>query len=102
MRAKQYIEFRWFVWKSHKKALVKFATKEQALKAFEELQKYPNLDQAQVKVRLEEEKQLLIDDLNTYTDEICIEEAMRGFGEVREVEILKTPLKEISGEDNYL
>ncbi len=40
--------------------------------------------------------------MNTYTDEICIEEAMKGFGEVREVEILKTPLKEVSGDDLYL
>ena len=66
------------------------------MKAFHELQKYPNLDEAQVEVSCEE-KDLIIDKLNVYTDEITIENAVKGFGEVVEVEILKTPLKEVSG-----
>lgn len=33
IRAQQYIEFKWYVWKSHRKALVRFATKEGAIKA---------------------------------------------------------------------
>ena len=28
INSKQYIEFKWYVWKSHKKALVRFATEE--------------------------------------------------------------------------
>ena len=34
VKAQQYIEFKWFVWRSHRKALVKFASPEEALKAF--------------------------------------------------------------------
>lgn len=44
VKVKQYIEFKWYVWRSHKKALVKFSSLEEAHKALEELQKYPNLD----------------------------------------------------------
>jgi hypothetical protein len=101
VKAQQYIEFKWFVWKSHGKALVRFDTEEQALQALTSLQQYPTLDNAQVTASCTG-KELLIDNLNSYTDELCIEEAMRGFGTVKEVEILKSPLKEISGEDLYL
>ena len=34
IKAQQYIEFKWYVWKSHKKALVKFSRHEEAFKAF--------------------------------------------------------------------
>lgn len=101
VKNKQYIEFKWFVWRSHKKALVRFASNEQALKAFHSLQQYPQLDGAEVSATCQD-RELIVDNLKAHTDEICIEEAMKGFGEVKEVEILKTPLKEVSGNDLYL
>ncbi len=33
VKPKQYIEFKWYVWKSHGRALVRFATPEAAQKA---------------------------------------------------------------------
>ena len=82
VKASHYIEFRWFVWRSHRKALVKFHNSEHATKAFESLKQYPNLDEAQVQVILED-KDIIIENLNIHTDEICIQEAMQGFGEVK-------------------
>lgn len=44
VKASHYIEFKWFVWRSHQKALVKFYTPENAQKAYDSLTQYPVLD----------------------------------------------------------
>lgn len=100
-KPQQYIDFQWFVWKSHNKALVRFATSEEAKKALLAFDTNPLLDGAKVKVALED-RNLTLEELSTTTDEIYIEEALKVYGKIKEVEILKTPLKEISNEDILL
>ena len=67
INSKQYIEFKWYVWKSHKKALVRFATEEGALAAIKAFENNPELDGVKVKVSLEG-CSVTIDELNIYTD----------------------------------
>jgi hypothetical protein len=63
----------------------------------------PELDGIKVKLAHDEENHsLILDQLNQTTDEIYIEEALKNYGAIAEVEILKTPLKEVSGEDSFL
>lgn len=100
-KPKQYIDFQWFVWKSHSKALIRFATSEGAEKALLAFDTNPLLDGAKVKVTLDD-KNLTLEELSITTDEIYIEEALKIYGDIKEVEILKTPLKEISNEDVFL
>jgi hypothetical protein len=52
VRAQQYIDFKWYVWKSHRKALVRFATKEGVKQAVEAFNVNPELDGIKVKVTL--------------------------------------------------
>ena len=69
IKAQQYIEFKWYVWKSHRKALVRFTTKEGATKAAEAFNTNPELDGIKVKVTLDEStNSLTIDQLNSTTD----------------------------------
>ena len=72
INSRQYIEFKWYVWKSHKKALVRYAAEEGAVKAMKAFEDNSLLDGVKVKVSLEGSN-LTIDDLNVYTDEIYIE-----------------------------
>lgn len=63
----------------------------------------PELDGIKVKVTHDEDNHsLILDQLNQTSDEIYIEEALKNYGAIVEVEILKTPLKELSGEDSFL
>lgn len=101
VRSKQYIHFRWFVWKSHRRALVVFDQPEAAQAAKDAFLANPELDGVKVVITSEGNK-LYIDELNITTDEIFIEEALKAYGAIKEVEILKTPLKEISGENIQL
>jgi hypothetical protein len=74
IKAEQYIEFKWYVWKSHRKALVKFAEVGGAIKAVEAFKVNPELDGVKVKVVYEENsKDLIIEQLSGSTDEIYIE-----------------------------
>jgi hypothetical protein len=69
VRAQQYIEFKWYVWKSHRKALVRFVDQEGAKKAAEAFNVNPELDGIKVKVTLDELKNsLIIDQLSNTTD----------------------------------
>jgi hypothetical protein len=51
VRNKQYIDFKWYVWKSHRKALVQFQEAEAAAKAVAAFETNPDLDGAKVKVK---------------------------------------------------
>jgi hypothetical protein len=64
---RQYIQFRWYVWQSHCKALVRFADKCAAVKAHEAFISNPTLDATKVRVKVDE-KALYIDELNELTD----------------------------------
>jgi hypothetical protein len=90
---RQYVQFQWFVWQSHCKALIRFADKASANKAFEAFTANPTLDGAKVAVRLDV-RTLFIDELSELTDETFLEEVFREFGAIEEVEILKTPLRD--------
>jgi predicted RNA binding protein with dsRBD fold (UPF0201 family) len=69
IRAQQYIEFKWYVWKSHRKALVKYASKEGAAVAMEAFKANPELDGIKVKVTHDEgTNSLILDQLNPTTD----------------------------------
>ena len=59
------------------------------------------LDGAKITVTLDG-SQLIIEGMNSITDEFFLQETMNVYGEVKEVEILKTPLKETEGERNIL
>ena len=59
------------------------------------------LDGAKITVTLDG-SQLIIEGINSITDEFFLQETMNVYGEVKEVEILKTPLKETEGERNIL
>lgn len=90
---RQSVHFQWFVWQSHCKALVRFADKAAAAKAYEAFASNPALDGSKVAVRLDV-RTLFIDNLNELSDETFLEEVFREYGAIEEVEILKTPLRD--------
>ena len=67
--------FRWYVWKSHRKAQVKFATPAGAEQTVEAFKVNPKLDGVEVSVQLDKKnaKVINIDNLRQYTDELYIE-----------------------------
>jgi RNA recognition motif-containing protein len=81
---KQYIEFKWYVWQTHNKALIRFASEEGAKAALEAFKANPELDGVKVEVAIEG-KNVTIDQLNDITDEIFIDEALRNYGAIEEV-----------------
>jgi RNA recognition motif-containing protein len=78
---RMYIQFQWYIWQSHNKALVRFATEDCAKKAAQAFADNPTLDGSKVSLRLDG-KNLYIDDLNDLTDEAFIDEAFKDFGNI--------------------
>lgn len=64
----QYIEFKWNAWKSHRKAIVRYANAEDAQKALDAFKENPLLDNQAVKVAIKEPGVLSVDDLKPTTD----------------------------------
>lgn len=64
------------MWQSHCKAIIRFANKASAVKAYETFSVNPSLDGSKVVIRLEE-RTLFIDELNELTDEAFLEEVFK-------------------------
>jgi hypothetical protein len=96
--------FKWFVWKSHCKAQVKFKHPGAVSTTLEAFEANPLLDGVPVKVEADPKDRRIIniDNLKPHTDEIYITEALKDYGAIESVEILKTPLKETMGDEEHI
>ena len=84
LRQTHYIDFKWFVWKSHQKALIRYKTEPEAKKAFGSLNANPKVDEMVVTASLEE-RDLIIDKMKPTTDEVFLEEAFKGYGDIESI-----------------
>jgi hypothetical protein len=80
---------------------VVFSTPEEAAAADTALKNNPSIDGVEV-VSSVSGREVMLDKLSPMTDELHIEEALREYGKIQEVELLKTPMKEVSGEERQL
>ena len=88
-----YLEFTWTAWKSNCEAIVEFENEQDCFKCLESF-KTVKLDERMVKTQYKNNNKIYFQKLNGMTDQINLESAVEVYGNVKNVEILKTPVKE--------
>lgn len=88
-----YLEFTWTAWKSNCEAIVEFENEQDCFKCLESF-KTVKLDERMVKTQYKNNNKIYFQKLNGMTDQINLESAVEVYGKVKNVEILKTPVKE--------
>ena len=88
-----YLEFTWTAWKSNCEAIVEFENEQDCFKCLESF-KTVKLDERMVKTQYKNNNKIYFSKLNGMTDQINLESAVEVYGKVKNVEILKTPVKE--------
>ena len=76
--------FRWYTWKSHGKAQVKFKSPESVHNAIKGFEVNPFLDSIRVQIEVDPSNPCVIniDNLKPHTDEIYIAEALKEYGAI--------------------
>ena len=84
LRQTHYIDFKWFVWRSHQKALIRYKEEGAATGAFESLKTNPKVDEVEVQAVLQG-RDLIIQKMKPTTDEIFLKDAFKGYGAIEEI-----------------